>query len=204
MIAALYVAKYGCYFGLEDVDPWDEARDARAYAGPWPVVAHPPCQRWGRYWFGGPSVKIRKVLGDDGGCFESALAAVRAFGGVLEHPAHSHAWRRFALPRPSRTSGWTDADEHGGRAVHVEQGHYGHRARKATWLYAVSAAPLPALTRGPSNATMRLDAGYHSNAERRAERAAGIPARKRMTSRENAATPLAFRDVLLAIARSAK
>ena len=39
MVAALYVAKGGAYYGLPDVDPWDEARDARLYAGPWPVVA---------------------------------------------------------------------------------------------------------------------------------------------------------------------
>jgi hypothetical protein len=51
-VAALYVTKGGCYFGLEGVDPWDEARDARTYAGPWPVIAHPPCQRWGRFWHG--------------------------------------------------------------------------------------------------------------------------------------------------------
>jgi hypothetical protein len=44
VIAALYVETGGCYFGLPDVDPWDQARDARLYAGPWPVVAHPPCQ----------------------------------------------------------------------------------------------------------------------------------------------------------------
>jgi hypothetical protein len=44
MIAALYVQTGGCYFNLPDVEPWDEARDARKYAGPWPVVAHPPCQ----------------------------------------------------------------------------------------------------------------------------------------------------------------
>ena len=46
-IAALYVEKNGAYYGLDGVDPWDEERDARKYAGPWPVVAHPPCQRWG-------------------------------------------------------------------------------------------------------------------------------------------------------------
>jgi hypothetical protein len=49
VIAALYVERGGPYFGIEGVDPWDEARDARTYAGPHPVVAHPPCERWGRY-----------------------------------------------------------------------------------------------------------------------------------------------------------
>ena len=37
MIAALFVETGGCYFGLPDVDPWDEARDARLYAGPHPA-----------------------------------------------------------------------------------------------------------------------------------------------------------------------
>lgn len=45
-VVALFVAKKGCYFGLDGVDPWDEARDARLYAGPYPAVAHPPCTRW--------------------------------------------------------------------------------------------------------------------------------------------------------------
>jgi hypothetical protein len=49
MIAALFVETNGCYFNLPGVDPWDINRDARKYAGPHPVVAHPPCQRWGRY-----------------------------------------------------------------------------------------------------------------------------------------------------------
>jgi hypothetical protein len=51
-VAALYVEPQGCYVGVPGVDPWDEARDARTYAGPHPVVAHPPCQRWGRFWHG--------------------------------------------------------------------------------------------------------------------------------------------------------
>ena len=46
MIAALFVETNGCYFGLPGVDPWDINRDARAYPGPHPVVAHPPCQLW--------------------------------------------------------------------------------------------------------------------------------------------------------------
>jgi hypothetical protein len=42
-VAALFVQARGCYYGLDDVDPWGEGRDARLYAGPWPVIAHPPC-----------------------------------------------------------------------------------------------------------------------------------------------------------------
>jgi hypothetical protein len=46
MVAALFVATNGIYFGLPNVDPWDKRRDARTYAGPHPVVAHPPCALW--------------------------------------------------------------------------------------------------------------------------------------------------------------
>lgn len=97
MIAALFVESDGAYFGLPHVDPWDEPRDARRYSGPLPVVAHPPCQRWGRYWHGAPNKPRQHRLGEDGGCFAAALTAVRNYGGVLEHPAHSHAWRFFGL-----------------------------------------------------------------------------------------------------------
>ena len=41
-VAALYVEPDGVYSALPDVDPWPVHRDARAYAGPYPVVAHPP------------------------------------------------------------------------------------------------------------------------------------------------------------------
>lgn len=36
MVAALYVQTGGAYYGMPDVDPWDEARDARLYDGPHP------------------------------------------------------------------------------------------------------------------------------------------------------------------------
>ena len=137
-IAALFVATKGCYFGVDGVDPWDGARDARNYAGPYSVVAHPPCQRWGRYWGGAPSTWPRLVKGDDGGCFAFALDAVRTWGGVLEHPEGSSAWEAHGLVAPPRGGGWVAADwpMHAGWTCCVEQGSYGHRARKATWLYA--------------------------------------------------------------------
>src|SRR5271156_2972389 len=106
MIAALFVETGGCYFNLAGVDPWDCLRDARNYSGPWPVVAHPPCQRWGRYWHGSTRKPHQFKLGDDEGCFAAALASLKLWGGVLEHPAHSHAWERFGLPRPVMNAGW--------------------------------------------------------------------------------------------------
>lgn len=228
MIAALYVATGGCYFGIPDVDPWDVHRDARLYAGPHPVVAHPPCERWGRYWHGGPSAKVRKTKGDDGGCFAAALAAVRRWGGVLEHPESSAAWRVFGLIRPPHTGGWVVADDVGGWTCCVEQGHYGHRARKKTWLYACR-VDLPSLRWGRSARVVRLDDGFHTAEERRLymrpqaglteeqrqrrrqwlERYAQLSGKElmcpeRMGRKERAATPIPFRDLLLSIARSAR
>lgn len=108
-VAALFVETGGSYWNLPGVDPWDEVRDARTYAGPWPVVAHPPCQRWGKLWAGQPlwikRTGERKIKGDDGGCFKRALWSARTFGGVLEHPEGSHAWVHFGLNRPPRAGG---------------------------------------------------------------------------------------------------
>lgn len=133
MIAALFVQKNGCYFGLPNVDPWDEARDARKYKGPWPVVAHPPCSRWCRI-AGVVEKRWGHKRGEDGGCFKSALDSVRKFGGVLEHPAFSKAFYKYGLPIPIPGGGW-QMGICGGWSCYVEQGNYGHRAKKATWLY---------------------------------------------------------------------
>lgn len=199
MIAALYVVPDGPYTGLPGVDPWHEERDARKYEGPHPVVAHPPCQRWGRYWSGGPSVAVRRKLGDDGGCFKAALASVRRWGGVLEHPEASHAFKKFQLPIPAWRGGWTDPDEYGGRSCCVSQGHYGHPARKMTWLYAVGTS-YPDLTWGVSKNKVQPDLGYHSAEERRRAIKTGIC--QRLSHRQRLLTPLAFRDLLLELAKT--
>lgn len=202
MIAALYVQRGGCYYGLPDVDPWDEARDARLYAGPHPVVAHPPCERWGRYWYGGPSARVRRVNGDDNGCFAAALAAVRKWGGVLEHPEASAAWEAHGLHSPPKRGGWIVADWLGGWTCCVEQGAYGHRGRKATWLYA-NGVVLPPLKWGRAPGEfVRLDDGFHSAEERRRAIKRGVV--ERLSKPERAATPLPFRDLLLSIARTAR
>lgn len=148
MIAALFVDPKGSYAGLPDVDLWDEARDARKYDGPHPIVAHPPCARWCRL---AGLVEARWGLkrGDDGGCFASALANVRRCGGVLEHPAYSDAFAAHGLPAPL-PGGW-QRTICGGWVCYVEQGRYGHPAKKATWLYAVTPSAPPPIAVGPTS-----------------------------------------------------
>lgn len=199
-VAALYVERGGVYWGLEGVDPWDEERDARKYAGPWPVVAHPPCERWGRYWSGGPSAKVRRTKGDDGGCFAAALAAVRHWGGVLEHPEASHAFRAYGLLAPPWAGGWHAAGDGVGWVACVAQGNYGHRARKMTWLYAVG-VELPSLNWTKPVNLVLLDVGFHSKEER--ARAVKTGVCQRLSARRRRASPPEFRDLLLSLARSA-
>jgi hypothetical protein len=208
VIAALYVQPDGCYANLPGVDAWDEARDARNYAGPWPVVAHPPCQRWGRFWFGSPLVVARTgerlKLGDDGGCFAAALAAVRRWGGVIEHPAGSLAWAHFGLPRPY-ASDWATNLGDGGWSCQVEQGHYGHYSRKPTWLYVhgIKCADLPELVWGPSET--RLDPETVARIGEKKARRRGLAFKGGGgDDRERSATPLPFRDLLLSIAARAR
>lgn len=209
-VAALFVERRGVYYQHAFTEVWCKERDARRYDGPFPVVAHPPCERWGRYWSGGPSAKIPRKLGDDGGCFASALASVRRWGGVLEHPEGSHAFPHFGLRRPPWREGWTSAEDgHDGWVSCVAQGNYGHRARKLTWLYVsgVAIGDLPDLDWSIPEPRSRLDYGFHSAEERRAEHAKAVIRKTnahRLRPSENLATPLAFRDVLIAIARSAK
>lgn len=201
-IAALYVEPDGAYFGIPGVDPWDEARDARKYAGPHPVVAHPPCQRWGRFWHGSTRKPHQFKMGDDGGCFEAALASLNRWGGVLEHPADSHAWDAFCITKPPRAGGWV-ATGHDGWTCCVYQGHYGHLAGKPTWLI-VAGVPresLPELRWGKTEQRLHPRAvelhGYEK--ARRIGMMAMVGGKDKTRIRNT--TPPEFRDVLLNIAR---
>jgi hypothetical protein len=117
-VAALYIDDRGPYPKILGADAcWGEARDARLYSGPWPVVAHPPCGPWssmkGLYRGGGRDLAL------------VALEQVRRWGGVLEHPITSGLWK---LVSPT---------------VVVEQCDWGHVARKRTGLYFVGVDALP-------------------------------------------------------------
>ena len=201
MIAALYVQRGGCYYGLPEVDPWDEERDARKYDGPWRVVAHPPCQRWGRFWHGSTRKPHQFTLGDDGGCFQAALWAVHKYGGVLEHPCDSLAWPAFLLSRPPRDGGWVPADALGGWTCCVEQGRYGHISNKRTWLYA-NGVDLPELEWGQGEQRLHPVAleRYGYVKARRIGMMAMIGGKHKTEIRN--ATPIPFRDLLISIANN--
>ena len=127
-VAALYIDPRGPYPGLV-ADWWDEARDARNYAGPLPVVAHPPCGPWGRL--------RHRYRGDEHDCAPRAAEQVRMYGGFLEHPAGSLLWKHAGLPLPSVL-----LDEFGGFTLELNQVDWGHPARKKTWLYCCRIDPL--------------------------------------------------------------
>jgi len=124
-VAALYVDPRGPYPALVE-HWWDEARDAKTYDGPWPVVAHPPCGAWGN---------LRHLnQRDDADCGPRAVEQVRMWGGVLEQPRGSKLWERMGVPEPYALN-YEGPD--GGFSVEVEQVSWGHVARKKTWLYFV-------------------------------------------------------------------
>jgi hypothetical protein len=194
-VVVLFVDARGPYPALV-ADYYDRARDARTYAGPHPVVAHPPCSRWCRL---SKLVEARwnHRVGDDGGCFAAALTAVRTWGGVLEHPAWSRAWAAFGLIVP-RALGW-HRDLEGGWCCEVSQAAYGHRAKKLTWLYYVGTDPPPPLlwTRPEASAVV----GYM---KRRADGTIWRNNAKRMPKLEASRTPAAFAEQLVALAAGAR
>jgi hypothetical protein len=191
-VAALFVDQRGFYATQPDVEPWDEERDARLYCGPHPVVAHPPCRRWGQL---GVAAYARwggehNRPGNDGGCFASALASLRRWGGVLEHPAKSMAFAAHGIEAP-RASGWLQvrANEW---VCEVWQSAYGHRARKATWLIYVGETEPFALnwTRTPGT--------HQIGSPDRRGKARNKPT---LSGRESSATPPMFGAALIALAR---
>lgn len=202
-VAALFVDAAGVYSKITGVDTWGPERDARTYDGPHPVVAHPPCARWCRF-AGLVEARWGHRKGEDDGCFEAALASVRRWGGVLEHPAYSDAWAAFGLAAPPSGEGWHAAGFCGGWCCYVEQHRYGHPARKATWLYAHS-VDLPMMRWG-QQLTGQWDwrarkpkawVGWTKNN--------GNPDGViRVGKKAAAATPPAFAKVLIGIARTAR
>lgn len=128
-VAALFVRADSVYKRMPGVDAWDAERDARAWPGGSPVVAHPPCRAWGRLrHFARPRPGERELA-------PWAVAQIRRWGGVLEHPAASKLWPEHGLPEPGQRDAW------GGWTLPVDQHWWGHKAEKSTLLYIVGVDP---------------------------------------------------------------
>jgi hypothetical protein len=192
-VAALYVDPRGPYPKMPGVECWDEARDARTYPGPHPVVAHPPCARWCRL-AKFVETQYGHRVGDDGGMFGSALAAVRRWGGVLEHPAETLAFAAFDIPHPNRRGGW-QRTMRGEWVCQVAQGAYGHPNPKKTWLVLVGGEPPETDWGVPELPPMR---SYTAGKGR-------LTGRDRITGEgKSHITPQPFADFLVALARGVK
>lgn len=183
-VAALYVDRGGIYPKL-GVDCWDADRDARKYAGPWPVVAHPPCGPWGR---------LRHLYrGDEHELAPLAVEQVRRWGGVLEHPAGSRLWKHCRLPAPGELP-----DEYGGQTIEVCQCDWGHVARKRTWLYLVR-VPSSALEWPPHREPTHWISGGRGRTAKRNH--TPVPAGVKVCSaQQRRRTPVDFARYLISLA----
>lgn len=187
-VAALFIDPGGHYPTLSGVDCWDINRDARLYQGPHPVVAHPPCQLWVNF----AALNFKRYGGEhnrpgnDGGCFHAALASVRMWGGVLEHPASSNAWAFFGLLRPVK-SGWNGGPFEW--TCEVWQSAYGHAARKRTWLYYC----------GPRPAEARWDREPGTHQVGWFDRI-----KPTLSKKEASRTPLTFAEYLVSLAKGSR
>jgi hypothetical protein len=187
VIAALYIDPKGPYPAMQDVDCWDESRDARKYDGPWPVVAHPPCGPWA-------NLKHLHSRPEERALGIRAVEQVRALGGVLEHPAGSLLFRRTGMPFPGELP-----DVYGGRSIEVEQVRWGHPARKRTWLYLVGVRDVGAYPppREPTH--------WVSGGRRHARKGSGgfaPPGIKICSAQQRRRTPPAFAEWLVSLART--
>ena len=130
MVAVLFARHDSVYKSIPGCDVWDIKRDARLWPGGSPVVVHPPCRAWGRL------RTFAKPRPDEKDLARWAVAQVRRWGGVLEHPAGSTLWADQNLPLHGE-----GRDEHGGWTLAAPQKWWGHKAEKATWFYIVGCVP---------------------------------------------------------------
>lgn len=107
---------------LYKCDVWDEKRNALHYDGMTACIHHPPCRLWSRMRSFSTADEYEKYLA------LWSIRHVRNNGGILEHPQASSLFKVANLPLPGHKDEW-------GFTIEVDQFHFGHKARKRTWLY---------------------------------------------------------------------
>lgn len=152
-VAVLFAREDSIYKTLPQCDVYDVERDARTYDGPGPCICHPPCRAWGRL------RTFAKPRPDERNLARLAVALVREFGGVLEHPAGSTLWQLQRLPRPG------ERDAFGGWTLVAPQKWWGHKSEKSTWFYVCGCEPgeMPDLPYSMGEATHVVQSSKHDS-----------------------------------------
>jgi hypothetical protein len=126
-VAVLFARRDSVYKTMPGLEVYDLERDALTFPGGMPVVAHPPCRLWA-------SLRTKsKAPAQEKDLARWAMAQVRQWGGVLEHPWLSTLWDECGL----RAAG---KDEHG-YLYPVDLHSFGFQAKKKTGIYVVGVAP---------------------------------------------------------------
>lgn len=110
-VACLWVQERSVYETFENTECWGRCANANLYAGPYPIIAHPPCGPWGNY-------RNKSHESIDHGI--KAMELVHRWGGVVEHPLSSPLFEIYGR------GGWVQK---------IDQADFGHQAKKTTLLY---------------------------------------------------------------------
>jgi hypothetical protein len=174
MIAVLCCHQNSIYHTMPGLDCYDISRDVRTFAGGVPVVAHPPCRSWSAFC----RHQAKPLLGEKE-LGPLCVDWLRECGGVLEHPAHSTLWDYCKLPKPG------EPERDGLYSLAVQQSWWGDSLAKNTWLLfsKVERDRLPEIP-----FTLR-----YSHGDRRTWQL--------MSKKQRAATPAAFAEWLVEVAR---
>lgn len=186
-VPVLFVMPGSWYYRMHGVDPYGKSRDAKTYSGDRAVVAHPPCRAWSC---------LRALAKPEPGEKELApwaVEQVRENGGVLEHPAGSSLFLSHGIPLPPDSDEW-------GFTIQVDQYHWGHMARKRTWLY-VCGLPIEDLPPIPHREGEPAYVIYTGKAAAERSRRMG---KKHLPKKMRSYSPPAFAEWLVEIARRAE
>ena len=173
VVSVLCAARNSMYHTIPAVVVYDKRRDARIFPGGTPIVAHPPCRSWSAF--------TKHLAKPEPGEKELGLWCcdqLRAWGGILEQPAHSGLFAAAGLPMPGQ------GERDGVWSLEVWQAWWGYESKKSTWLAFVGVSPNDVITpmtlhaRGRDKRTQQL-----------------------MSRNQRSATPLLFATWLIDLAR---
>ncbi len=127
MTSILFCEEKSIYKTL-NCDVYDIKRNALNVSNTTPAIYHPPCRMWSRL------KTLSNFYPGEKWLAVWSLIRIRKYGGILEHPAGSSLFHKYAPLTPV-------PDSYGGFIISVNQHWFGHVAQKKTYLYIVGCSP---------------------------------------------------------------